>query len=54
VLWWEQQIGGGNWQSLFDDDDTARPALLEGFKSKKAELALLAVQSSKVGTDRRW
>lgn len=31
VLWWEGSEGG-NWQSLFDDGDVARPALLEGFR----------------------
>lgn len=31
VLWWEGSEGG-DWQSLFDDEDVARPALLEGFK----------------------
>ena len=31
VLWWEGSEGG-NWQSVFDDDDVARPVLLQGFR----------------------
>ena len=37
LLWWEGHEGG-DWRSIYDDDNVARPALLEGFRAAPGEL----------------